>query len=186
MEREHLVAKEAIDKLVQSIQQATTKPVKIIQLDGLALMLYGLRRRTRDLDAEIPTLTGRQLSQILRHLDIPADLSSNVSHWGMIDRPPGYRERAKFLFRRGHVTVGVLAPLDLVMSKLRVMHEQDIKDAVYLVKRFKITETQIRRALNRMIQASVPSTDLFFFKKTVKGFIHERFKKKPFNPRGFP
>lgn len=127
------------------------------------------------MDAEIPSLTGRQLAKLLRYLEIPADLSSDVSRWGMIDLPPGYRSRSKLIQRRGRITVCILSPLDLAMSKLRVMRESDIRDALYLIRRFKISRLQTRRAMNRMIRASIPSTDLFFFKKFMEGFLKEHF-----------
>lgn len=177
MARESLVAEEAVDHLVRAIEKTTRRPIEIILLGGLAMALYGRRRKTRDLDAEIPALTGGQLGRLLRHLEIPADLSKDVSHWGMIDLPPGYRRRAKRLWRRGRITVRILAPLDLVMSKLRVMRETDIQDALYLIRRFKITRLQIRRAMNQMIRASIPSTDLFFFKNFMEGFLAKRVKR---------
>ena len=177
MAREHLVAEEAIDKLILAIETATDRPVEIILLGGLAMMLYGLKRKTRDLDAEISKVTGRELTRILRYLDIPADLSSDVSHWGMIDLPPGYRKRSKRIQRRGKITVRVLSPLDLAMSKLRVMRESDIQDALYLIRQFKISRLQIRRAINRMIKISIPSTDLFFFQKFMDEFLKEHVRR---------
>jgi hypothetical protein len=177
MAREYLVAEEAIGQLVRAVERTTKRPIEIILLGGLAMALYGMRRKTRDLDAEIPALTGAQLGRILKYLDIPADLSKDVSHWGMIDLPPGYRRRAKRLWRRGRITVRVLSPLDLTMSKLRVMREHDIQDALYLIRHFKITRLQILRAMNRMIRASIPSTDLFFFKKFMEGFLKGRVRR---------
>ncbi|MBI3597217.1 MAG: hypothetical protein HY203_08710 [Nitrospirae bacterium] len=177
MAREYLVAEEAIGKLVRAVEKTTKRPVEIILLGGLAMALYGRRRKTRDLDAEIPALTGAQLGRLLRYLNIPADLSKDVSHWGMIDLPPGYRGRAKRLWRKGRITVRVLSPLDLVMSKLRVMRESDIQDALYLIRRFKLTRLQIRRAMSRMIKASIPSTDLFFFEKFMEGFLKKRVRR---------
>ena len=177
MAREYLVAEEAIGKLVSAVEKTTKRPIEIILLGGLALALYGRRRKTRDLDAEIPALTGAQLGRLLRYLDIPADLSKDVSHWGMIDLPPGYRRRAKRLWRKGRITVRVLSPLDLVMSKLRVMRDSDIQDARYLIRRFKITRLQIRRAMNRMTRASIPSTDLFFFEKFMEGFLQKHVRR---------
>ena len=177
MAREYLVAQEAIDELVRAIEKTTTRSVEVILLGGLALTLYGMRRKTRDLDAEIPALTPRHLSRLLKQLDLPADLSRDVSHWGMIDLPPGYRRRAKTHSKKGRVTVRVLSPLDLVMSKLRVMRESDIRDALYLIRKFKITRLQLRRAMNRMIKVSIPSTDLFFFKTFMDGFLEKQVRR---------
>jgi hypothetical protein len=172
-----LVAEEAVEKLVRAIETTTTRPVEVILLGGLALTFYGKRRKTVDLGAETPTLTARILSRLLQRIDIPADLSRNVSHWGMIDLPPGYRRRARRLFRMGRITVRVLSPLDLATSKLRVMRENDIEDAIYLIRRFNLTRLQIRRAMNLMIKTSIPSTDLFFFKKFMEAFIEKRLPR---------
>lgn len=177
MARKYLVTEEAIDKLFLAVKQATHRPVKIILLGGLAMMVYGRKRKTRDLDAEILNLTRKQLGRILENLDIPADLSSDVSHWGMIDLPPGYRGRAKRIRQKGKINLYILSPLDLTMSKLRVMREKDIQDALFLIRRFKITRLQIRRTMNQMIRRSIPSTDLFFFKRFMDGFLNEHFRK---------
>ncbi|MBI3610865.1 MAG: hypothetical protein HY204_09220 [Nitrospirae bacterium] len=57
------------------------------------------------------------------------------------------------------------------------MRESDIQDALYLIRRFKLTRLQIRRAMNRMIRASIPSTDLFFFEKFMGGFLKRRVRR---------
>lgn len=176
MAREYLVTQEAIEKLILAVKKASHRPVDIILLGGLALAWYGSKRKTRDIDAEIPTLKRAQIAKILHALDIPADLSSDVSHWGMIDLPPGYRKRTKPILRQGNISVRVLSPLDLTMSKLRVMRDSDIQDALYLIRQFKISRLQIRRAMNKMMRISIPSTDLFFFSKFMEGFLKDHFR----------
>lgn len=176
MAREYLAAEDAIDALIRAVESIGRRPVNVILLGGLAMAWYGSSRQTRDLDAEVSSLTKPQLTRLWKSLGFPADLSADVSHWGMIDLPPGYRNRAKTIRRRGRVTVRILSPLDLVMSKLRVMRDADIRDARFLIRRFKITRRQIRRAMNRMIRASIPSTDLFFFQRFVEGFLEGRYR----------
>jgi hypothetical protein len=176
MAREYLAAEDAIDALIRAVESISPRAVNVILLGGLAMAWYGSSRQTRDLDAEVSSLTGPQLTRLWKALDFPADLSADVSHWGMIDLPPGYRKRAKIIRRRGRITVRILSPLDLIMSKLRVMRESDIRDARFLIRRFKITKLQIRRAMNRMIRSSIPSTDLFFFQRFVEGFLKGRFR----------
>ena len=51
-----------------------------------------------------------------------------------------------------------------------------LQDARFLIHRFRITKLQIRRAMNRMIRASIPSTDLFFFQRFMDGFLKGRFR----------
>jgi hypothetical protein len=176
MAREYLVAEDAIDTLITAIEANSRRPVNVIILGGLAMAWYGSSRQTRDLDAEVSPLTRPQLTRLWKSLRFPADLSADVSHWGMIDLPPGYRKRAKRIKKRGRITVRILSPLDLVMSKLRVMRESDIQDARFLIRRFKITKLQIRRAMNRMIRVSIPSTDLFFFQRFVEEFLKEQVR----------
>jgi hypothetical protein len=176
MAREYLAAEVAIDALITEIESISRKPVTAILLGGLAMAWYGSSRQTRDLDAEVSSLTRPQLTRLWKSLDFPADLSADVSHWGMIDLPPGYRKRAEVIRRRGRITVRILSPLDLVMSKLRVMRDSDIQDARFLIRRFKLTKLKIRRAMNRMIHASIPSTDLFFFQRFMEGFFKSQFR----------
>ena len=176
MAREYLAAEDAIDALVRAIEPISRRSVDVILLGGLAMAWYGSSRQTHDLDAEVSSLTRPQLTRLWQSLDFPADLSTDVSHWGMIDLPPGYRKRAKTIRRHGRVTVRILAPIDLAMSKLRVMRESDIQDARFLIRRFRITKLQIRRAMNRMIRASIPSTDLFFFQRFMDGFLNDQLR----------
>jgi hypothetical protein len=176
MAREYLVAEVAIDALITAIEATSRRPVTVILLGGLAMAWYGSSRQTRDLDAEVSSLTRPQLTRLWKSLGFPADLSADVSHWGMIDLPPGYRIRAKPIKKRGRITVKILSPLDLVMSKLRVMRESDIQDARFLIRRFRLTKAQIKRAMHRMIRASVPSTDLFFFQRFVENFLEEPYR----------
>jgi hypothetical protein len=175
MAREYLAAEDAIDALIRAVESISRRPVNFILLGGLAMAWYGSSRQTRDLDAEVSSLTRPQLTRLWKSLEFPADLSADVSHWGMVDLPPGYRNRAKTIRRRGRVTVRILSPLDLAMSKLRVMRDSDIRDARFLIRRFRITKLQLRRAMNRMIRISIPSTDLFFFQRFMEGFLNQRF-----------
>ncbi|MBN4054435.1 hypothetical protein JYT87_01865 [Nitrospira defluvii] len=147
------------------------KPLQLILLGGLALHHYGMKNRsTIDIDAEVKGDL-ESLFQFLKSRNIPSDLSENISGWSIIAMPPGYRERAKTLFQSEFLEVRVLDPIDFVISKLRRFSEEDIKDALFVVKKYRMGSDQISRSAETAIASSVKDTTLFLFKKNIDLFL---------------
>lgn len=162
---------ESIFELLKTHALAEKKPLQLILLGGLALHYYGMEdRSTIDIDAEIKgDLT--TLFHFFKAKNIPADLSENISGWSVIAMPPGYRDRAIEIYQSDFLKVRVLDPIDFVIAKLRRFTEEDIEDALFVVKKYQIQSDQIARAAEAAIQHSIKDTMLFLFEKNVALFL---------------
>ncbi|MBI5181676.1 MAG: hypothetical protein HZA06_02060 [Nitrospirae bacterium] len=165
--------KAVIRSLDTAARKAGIKKLKVIVCGGLAVIAYGMTdRQTLDIDAEVDA-DFRVIEKLKKNLKLPAELTTDISRWSMVDIPPGYRERAVPLniVETKNIEVFFLSPIDLIISKLRVFRDKDIEDAVFLVRKFKIKKGDILRASRQAIEASPPSTELLRFKKTLQHFI---------------
>ncbi|MBI4690244.1 MAG: hypothetical protein HY754_08270 [Nitrospirae bacterium] len=169
-----------IDKLkavVRSVdiaaQKAGARDLRIILCGGLATIAYGLEERaTLDIDAEVDA-DFKIIERLKKNIRFPAELSSDISRWSMIDIPNGYRDRAIPLtnVKTKNIKVFLLSPLDLIISKLRVFRDKDIQDAIFLIRKFKIKKGDLLKAAKQAISQSPPSTELLRFKKSIKYFL---------------
>lgn len=165
--------KTIIKAIDRAAQKAGAKNLRIILCGGLAAIAYGLEERaTFDIDAEVDA-DFRVIGKLKKNLRFPAELTTDISRWSMIDIPEGYRERAVPLdiVKTKNINVFLLSPLDLVISKLRVFRDKDIQDALFLIKKFKIKKTGVIEASKMAIAQSPPSTELLRFKKGLKYFL---------------
>lgn len=165
--------KAVIRNLDDAAKRAGIKKLKVIICGGLAVIAYGMtNRQTLDIDAEVDS-DFRVIERLKKNLKLPAELTTDISRWSMVDIPPGYRERTVRLdiVKTKNIKVFLLSPIDLIISKLRVFRDKDIEDAIYLVKKFKIKKSEIIRASNQAVKTSPPSTELLRFKKTIQHFI---------------
>jgi small basic protein len=129
-------------------------------------------RATIDVDAEVRADV-QELFQFLKAKKIPSDLSENISGWSVVSMPPGYRDRSITIHQNPHLRVAVLCPLDFVISKLRRFTEEDIHDALFIVKKFSILAKEIERAAEEAIGHSVKDTALFLFQNNVGLFLNK-------------
>lgn len=86
MAGDYLAAEDAIDALVRVIESISRRQVNVILLGGLAMAWYGSSRQTRDLDAEVSSLTRPQLTRLWNVLDFPRDLSAAMATRSGTDR----------------------------------------------------------------------------------------------------
>lgn len=175
MERNHRI-NEIID-IIRILDLAAGKAgvnnLKVIICGGIAMIAYGMTERTTlDIDAEVEA-NFDVIEKLKKHIKLPVELTSDISRWSMIDIPKGYRERAVHFdaVKTKHINVYLLAPLDLIISKLRVFRDKDIDDAFFLVKKFGISKKDIQKASRLVIKSSPSSTELLRFKKIVDHFI---------------
>lgn len=172
--------KAVIQAIDRAAQKANVKDLRIIICGGLAAIAYGLKKRsTLDIDAEIDA-DFTVIEKLKKNIKFPAELTSDISRWSMIDIPEGYRERAIPLniVKTKNIRVFLLSPLDLIISKLRVFRDKDIQDAVFLIKKFDIKKSDILKASEQAIAQSPASTELLRFKKSLKYFLKLAYKTK--------
>lgn len=174
-----------LDKVLRLLKRYAANQegsVRVLLLGALALEHYGYARGTADVEAETTATHVEPLIEFFAEQKTPADISSDVSRWSVISIPPGYRRRARTVLRDEDLHVQVLAPLDLVISKLRRFTEEDVQDARFLVKRFGLTPDQIRSHAQQAIKASPRDNMLLVFKRNVEIFLGSLSEPRPEPP----
>lgn len=167
------ITAERLILLLEQFVKTTGQPIDLLLVGALALQCYGFRERyTNDVDGE---LTGplHPLVAFLTAEGVPADLTQDISGWSIVAMPPGYRDRATDFLSHPNLRIRLLAPVDFVIAKLRRGIELDLDDALYVVRRFQISRSDIEQAAAAAVAASPQDTTLFLFQKTVELFCRE-------------
>ncbi len=158
-------------ELLKEFTRADKNRLQVILLGGLALQYYGMENRaTVDIDAEVRgDIEG--VFNFLRSNNIPADMGENVSGWSVVGMPPGYRERVVGIYSDEFLQVNVLHPLDFVIAKLRRFTEEDIEDALFVVRKYNIRGDEIETSAEAAIRNSPKDTALFVFRRNIDIFV---------------
>lgn len=165
---------EGVIVLLKKFAKETKNKLEIILVGGLALHYYGKKDKvTIDLDAEVTGNNIEMLFSFLKSKGIPAHISSNISRWSIIDMPANYTKRAIQIYNDKFLTVKVLDPVDFIIAKLRRFTEEDLGDALFVAKKFKIKPKNIRRSAEDAIKNSPRDTALLIFKKNIKIFLEK-------------
>jgi hypothetical protein len=161
-------------KLIELLK-TTDEDITLIVTGGIARHFYDIPRTTVDIDAEIDCSDNKFLdiieaiekNKIIAHVDL------NIDSWGMIPLPEGYKERAVFKFKDKNVTIKVMDKLDYLFSKLARGTEEDINDALEVIKKYNITSKDFedRYKLVKPLKA----LETFNFIKRVKWFKEQAF-----------
>ncbi len=150
---------------IKAFSESRKEPIELLLVGGLAMSYYGLPRYTIDIDAEIKCNdeTFADFIEFLKQEGVSFNISENISGWGVIPLPAGYRERAKVVYRGDFLILKVLDPVDFVFSKLLRGTEEDFSDAVQIIKKYRITKDLL---IEREKFIAYPKdTETFFFKR---------------------
>jgi len=173
------------DKILHLLRQFVIEkkePLELIIVGALALPFYGVEFRfTYDLDAEVQKGNLEELYFFLKEKGFESDLSEDISGWSVISMPPGYRERAKTVYKDKLITVKVLDPADFIIMKLRRGTNQDIDDALSVALRQNVNPEVLYTLYNQVLNTSIKDTSLFNFKNIFKNFmkLYENRLNKP-------
>lgn len=164
------VSLEKIIGLLKEFAWTRKSNLQIILLGALALKYYGMEdRATADIDAEVKgDVEG--LFNFLRSHNIPADLGEDISGWSVIAMPPDYEKRVTEIYKDEFLRISVLHPLDFIIAKLRRFTEEDIGDAIFVARRYKIGADEIEKKAEESIRNSPKDTALFIFRKNIAIF----------------
>ncbi len=164
---------EVIIDLLKEYTIKEKKPLEITLIGGLALHYYGMKdRSTIDVDGEVKGDV-KGLIDFFTSKKIPSDLGENIAGWSVINMPAQYRERAITIHQDDLLAVKVLHPLDFVIAKLRRFTDEDIEDALYVVKKYTLKVNDINEAANNAINNTPVDTAIFIFKKNVNYFLEK-------------
>lgn len=152
--------------VIEEYLSRTDEAVELLLIGGLAMAAYGSPRHTEDVDAEIQCSdkTYDGLVDYLKSKGLAFNIGEDISRWGMVPLPEGYRERATVQYKKGNLVLKVLEPVDFIFSKLTRGTELDFADVVEVIKKFHITSDNIKERETLVKYPKDPET-LFFKKK---------------------
>ncbi len=152
--------------IVEQFAGSRGESIELLLIGGLAMGVYGIPRHTVDIDAEITCSDDvyYELTDYLRQKGVAFNLSGDISGWGIIPLPSGYRERAHTVSESGLLVLKTLDPVDFVFSKLRRGTGEDFNDAVEVIRTFDIDEQALQERIKLVHFPKDPET-LFFKKK---------------------
>ncbi|MBI4654344.1 MAG: hypothetical protein HY752_05050 [Nitrospirae bacterium] len=150
---------------IENHARVKKEPLELLLIGGLAMSFYEMPRYTIDIDAEIKCSEKffSELIEFLKKENINFNISENISGWGIIPLPAGYRERAITVYKSDFLILKILEPIDFVFSKLLRGTEEDFSDATQVIKRYRITKDSL---IGREALIKYPKdTETLFFKK---------------------
>lgn len=163
-----------IKKLIDILQKKFNKKIDIILIGGQALPYYSIFRTTKDLDFEINNLDMEDfviLEDALDKEDIHADFAEDISTFGFIPLPEGYKQRAIIVYEDKKITVKVLEPVDYIISKLFRGAKEDEEDIKNVIKSKNIKIETVENRINQI--KFLKDTETFNFLKRTKLFLNE-------------
>jgi len=159
--------KKYIDAIEEYLSR-TDENAELLLIGGLAMAAYGLSRHTEDIDAEIrcSDKTYDGLANHLKSKGLVLNMGEDISRWGIVPLPDGYRDRATALYKEKNLVLKVLDPLDFIFSKLTRGTELDFADIIDVIKKFRIASGDIHKRDKLVVYPKDPET--LFFKKKLK------------------
>jgi len=147
---------------------SSDESAQLLLIGGLAMAAYGLSRHTEDIDAEIKCSdkTYDGLSNHLKSKGLAINMGEDISRWGIVPLPGGYRDRATVLYKEKNLVLKVLDPVDFVFSKLTRGTDLDFADVIDVIKKFRIESGDIIKREKLIVYPKDPET--LFFKKKLK------------------
>lgn len=165
-----------LDNLAGLLRQyvaQTGRDVDLLLIGGLAMSAYGHpSRATFDVGGELREGV-RPLQEFLRSHGIPADLGQNLSGWSVVAMPPGYQHRGSIRREEPGLRLRLLDPVDFIISKLRRGTDEDLSDAQWVAKRFRVPAEHVRTSAASALSVSPEDTALFMFERTVDRFCRD-------------
>ncbi len=153
---------EGLQELLDQLESRTqlTEPIKMLIAGGMATHLYTKERVTTDVDAEFS-----------KRILLPRDLLVETKAGNMLYLDPTYNSTFSLMHENyrddairtplgtEHIEVYVLAPVDLIVSKIARYNGPDPDDIASLVTLFDITADEIEKRAEEALIGYVGNVD---------------------------
>ncbi|MFH1750767.1 MAG: DUF6036 family nucleotidyltransferase [Candidatus Micrarchaeota archaeon] len=141
------IGKTELLDLLNAIDGALDRKIRINAVGGTALTLLGVKSSTLDVDFDANSKDSETLKKAIKLLNpgYKIDLFSN----GMIfsqQLPSDYDKQCVPIpskFRQ--IELFAISPLDIICSKIGRLNERDIQDIRMTIEKFKVTKDQVRK-----------------------------------------
>lgn len=112
----------------------------------------------------------------LKEKEIQFNIGDDIDHWGVVPLPSGYRDRARTIFDEEGTVVKILDPLDFVIRKMRRGIEQDLDDALAIIRHFSLSSKDVSEHAKKI---RFPlDNETFVFRKRLGQFLDDLKKEE--------
>ncbi len=152
---ENNVPKEKLLSLIHEVDSKLTKKINIYAVGGTGMTLLNLKASTKDIDFNLETHDLKEfknaLSKVIHGYDI--DLYSNGQIFTQ-QLPQDYRTKAIEITENfTKIKLYSIHPIDIVVTKIGRLNEQDFEDISDCIKKYKLTKKQIKTRGQQIIYA---------------------------------
>jgi len=156
----------------QDIERIAHIGKRKILIGGSALPFYGCNHRgTFDISIEVEVQSMDELEAIqvsIKKVNPCCDVTGNIDGWGMIPLPTGFRDRIK---ETGIDNLYILEPEDYVLSKMRRATQEDMQDALEVMKAQSLTVDLIQ---DRASMITLPMDPIsFIFRQNLQSLYQQ-------------
>lgn len=166
-----------IQEFLTEVGRRYQQPSTLLLLGGSALCLLGSTRPTLDIDYVGDDLAKNDLQRVIDQVahDMRLDVEA-VPIAQFIPLPSNAQERSLSVGQFGQVTVAILDPYAMALSKIDRGFDSDIEDVVFLVQRNLITldglEAITYAAFLRASEFDMSPSDIMTHLKTVEDILN--------------
>ena len=145
--------KKQLLEFLGELDKKLEREITVVAVGGTAMTLHNAKASTFDVDFTIPA---KDFSEFDKVLDlVPHGFKVDIWNNGMVfsqDLPDDYLEKSKYIrTKMKNIRLGVLDPLDIIVTKIGRLNARDKEDIATCIKKFKITKTAIRKRAKQVI-----------------------------------
>ncbi len=148
--------KSALFDLLEVLNEDLTKKITLVAAGGTAMTLLDLKDSTLDIDFTIPGCDRIEFEQVLRS-NPPG---YKVDRWtdGCVfcqTLPRDYLEKSIKIKEFSHITLRVLQPVDIIVTKIGRLNDRDIQDIELCIRKCNVSEAEIKERALLVVQTYV-------------------------------
>jgi len=148
------VTRARLEQFLQRLGRAYRGRGRLYLVGGAQMVQAGFRAQTQDVDYVAQLFTADDQAFIRAMRELIRDLNINVEQAGpgdFIPLPSGWEGRSRFLGRYGDLEVFAFDPLSTVLSKVERGTDQDIDDALALVRAGRVDIADLTAAFEEIM-----------------------------------
>ena len=148
--------KSALFDFLEVLNEGLTKKIILVAAGGTAMTLLDLKNSTIDIDLTIPGCDRIEFEQALKN-NPPG---YKVDRWtdGCIfcqTLPNDYLEKSIKIKEFSHISLRVLQPVDIIVTKIGRLNDRDMQDIEACIKKGNVSEVEIRERAQLVVKTYV-------------------------------
>ncbi len=153
-----MIGKDGLIRYLHEIDGRVEESVTLIAVGGTAMTLLGLKEATKDFDFCTPSRREQNIVKTASER-VKGDLRMDLFREGYIfsvQLPSDYARKARQLdFKFKKLTLKILHPVDIIVSKTDRLSERDLEDIKALIREKRIKKKALEQRYSEVVE-SVP------------------------------